>query len=70
MRFAGSAHPAHHKFFVSIQQTTEKKSERLLEHFATESTEEHGKTKALEVIFPCSSVDSVANGILLWLCLR
>ena len=25
----------------------------------------HGKVKALEVIFSCSSVDSVANGVLL-----
>jgi hypothetical protein len=25
----------------------------------------HGKIKALKVIFPCSSVDSVANGVLL-----
>jgi hypothetical protein len=51
---------------VSIQLTIETKSERhLLEYFATESTEEHGKhgkIKALEVIFPCSSV---ANGVLL-----
>jgi hypothetical protein len=31
---------------VSIQQTTETKSERhLLEYFATESTEEHGRTR-------------------------
>jgi hypothetical protein len=57
---------------VSIQLTIETKSERhLLEYFATESTEstesteehgKHGKIKALEVIFPCSSV---ANGVLL-----
>ena len=29
---------------------------------ATESTEEHEKIKALQAIFPCSSVDSVAKG--------
>jgi hypothetical protein len=61
--FAGPVKPI---IRVSIQQTTETKSEKhLLEYFATESTEEHGKIKALEVIFPCSSVDSVANGVLL-----
>ena len=48
---------------VTIQLTTETKRQKAF--IRTFCHGKHEKIKALEVIFPCSSVDSVANGVCL-----